>query len=245
MANIKVIRHVPNVLTVVRLVLVPVFLVLLLANPHDLDWRLVTTLVFTFAVLTDLFDGKIARKYEVVSDFGKLWDPIADKAITGAAFIGLSVLGELEWWVTVLILVREWGITWMRVLMLRYEVMAAAQGGKWKTFLQCVALVCYLLYLPAMPPVLQWTGWVTMYAALALTLVTGALYVRDALRLKAAAQRPGDGDDSSDRTATVPSSGGGMSEAASSVGTTNASFSGELSDARADSDADAELEAGT
>jgi CDP-diacylglycerol--glycerol-3-phosphate 3-phosphatidyltransferase len=185
-----VLKHVPNVLTVARLVLVPVFLALLFLAPHDPLGRLAATTVFTAAVLTDLFDGKIARKYDIVSDFGKLWDPIADKAITGAAFIGLSILGELWWWVTALILVREWGITWMRVAMLKYQVMAAAMGGKWKTMLQCIALVILLLYPPGLPfgepwnTAILWTGWAVMGAATALTVVTGLLYVRDALRLK-------------------------------------------------------------
>ncbi|MDR3069832.1 MAG: CDP-diacylglycerol--glycerol-3-phosphate 3-phosphatidyltransferase [Propionibacteriaceae bacterium] len=183
------IKHVPNVLTVIRLILVPVFLAILFVGPHEQNWRIGATVLFIVAVLTDLFDGKIARRYNVVSDFGKIWDPIADKAITGAAFIGLSILGELPWWVTVLILVREWGITWMRVVMLKYKVMAAAAGGKLKTFLQCVALSMFLLYLPAFPDWFGWIAWAIMFAAFALTVITGLMYVRDALRLKTQAQR--------------------------------------------------------
>ncbi|MDR1791168.1 MAG: CDP-diacylglycerol--glycerol-3-phosphate 3-phosphatidyltransferase [Propionibacteriaceae bacterium] len=190
------IKHIPNVLTVFRLVLVPVFLVFLFIAPHDQLWRLGATLVFVVAVLTDLFDGQIARKYEVVSDFGKLWDPIADKAITGAAFIGLSILGELWWWVTILILIREWGITIMRVVMLKYQVMAAALGGKWKTMLQCIALTILLLYPLGLPfgPVIDWiiasVGWIIMGIALIFTVVTGGMYVRDALKLKREAAQP-------------------------------------------------------
>ena len=107
-----------NGLTLLRLVLVPVFAWILLSHPHDLWWRLGSTALFGLAIATDALDGRIARKYNLITDFGKLWDSIADKALTGMAFIGLSILGELPWWITVLVLAREWGITWMRVAML-------------------------------------------------------------------------------------------------------------------------------
>jgi len=183
----------PNALTVLRLVLVPVFVLLLFLHPQEFTWRLGATACFVVAILTDLFDGKIARRYGLVSDFGKIWDPIADKALTGAAFISLSVLAELPWWVTVIILVREWGITWMRVAMLKYEVMAAAAGGKLKTVLQSVALIMFLPY--PMPPLQSllpfWflLSWLVMGAAFVLTVVTGGMYVRDAWRLRAEAIR--------------------------------------------------------
>ena len=187
----------PNALTVLRLVLVPVFVALLFWRPDDFGWRLAATLAFGVAILTDLFDGKIARRYDLVSDFGKLWDPIADKALTGAAFISLSILDELPWWVTVLILVREWGITWMRVQMLKYEVMAAAAGGKLKTLLQSIALLMFLPYpIPAVRELLPfwfWLAWLVMGAAVVLTVVTGLMYVRDALRLRAEAVAKGSG----------------------------------------------------
>ena len=185
----------PNALTVLRLVLVPVFVWLLFAAPTSFSWRLAATLVFGVAILTDLFDGRLARKYALVSDFGKIWDPIADKALTGAAFIGLSILGELPWWVTAIILVREWGITWMRVQMLKYEVMAAAPGGKLKTVLQSVALLMFLPYpigLTAQPfPFWFWLAWLMMGAAFILTVVTGLQYVVAAWRLRAAALAAG------------------------------------------------------
>lgn len=181
----------PNALTVLRLALVPVFVWLLFAGPASLPWRLAATVVFGLAILTDLFDGRLARKYGLVSDFGKIWDPIADKALTGAAFIGLSILGELPWWVTVIILVREWGITWMRVQMLKYEVMAAAPGGKLKTVLQAVALLMFLPYpiwQAAAPfPFWFWLAWLVMGAAFVLTVVTGVQYLVAAWRLRAEA----------------------------------------------------------
>ena len=176
--------NLPNALTVLRLVLVPVFLWLLFAQPLSLAWRLAATGVFVIAIVTDAFDGRIARKYDLITDFGKIWDPIADKALTGAAFIGLSVLGELPWWITLVILVREWGITWMRVGMLKYGVMSANRGGKLKTVLQSIALILFLPGLPLLPTWLQWIAWAVMIAALVLTVVTGLDYVREALALR-------------------------------------------------------------
>ena len=184
--------NLPNALTVLRLVLVPVFVVLLFIDPSSLVWRLAATVAFGVAILTDYFDGRLARKHNLISDFGKIWDPIADKALTGAAFISLSILGELPWWVTILILIREWGITWMRVIMLRYEVMAAAAGGKLKTLLQSIALLMFLPYniwsTVAVLPFWFWLGWLVMGTAFVLTVVTGVMYIFDALRLRAAAQ---------------------------------------------------------
>ncbi|MCB0911654.1 MAG: CDP-diacylglycerol--glycerol-3-phosphate 3-phosphatidyltransferase [Propionibacteriaceae bacterium] len=199
-ADVGVPAWLPNALTVLRLILVPVFLVLLFWHPEEFAWRLAATVAFGVAILTDLFDGKIARRYNLVSDFGKIWDPIADKALTGAAFISLSILGELPWWITIIILVREWGITWMRAAMLKYEVMAAAAGGKLKTVLQSIALIMFLPYpMPKVQELLPfwfWLAWLVMGAAFVLTLVTGVMYVRDALRLKAEATAKGKGDQS-------------------------------------------------
>ncbi len=190
--------NLPNALTILRLVLVPVFVVLLFIDPPSFAWRMAATVAFGVAILTDYFDGQLARKHNLISDFGKLWDPIADKALTGAAFISLSILGELPWWVTVLILIREWGITWMRVIMLRYEVMAAAAGGKLKTLLQSIALLMFLPYsiwaTEAVLPFWFWLAWLVMGAAFVLTVVTGVMYVFDALRLRAAATAGKDRD---------------------------------------------------
>lgn len=173
-----------NGLTLLRLVLVPVFAWILLSHPHDLWWRLGSTALFGLAIATDALDGRIARKYNLITDFGKLWDSIADKALTGMAFIGLSILGELPWWITVLVLAREWGITWMRVAMLKYGVMAANAGGKLKTVLQSIALLLFLPGLPLMPVWLQWIAWLAMAAAVLLTVVTALPYIREAIELR-------------------------------------------------------------
>lgn len=176
--------NLPNALTVLRLALVPLFVWLLFAHPQEVGWRLGATAVFLIAIVTDAFDGRIARARNLITNFGKIWDPIADKALTGAAFLGLSILGELPWWVTVIILLREWGITWMRIAMLKYGVMSAKAGGKLKTILQSIALLLYLPYLPAMPVFVQWLAWLTMAAAFVLTVISGAQYVRDAYVLR-------------------------------------------------------------
>ena len=173
--------NVPNALTTVRLVLVPVFAWMLLAHPAEPGWRASTTAVFALAIATDFVDGYLARKHNLVTAFGKLADPIADKALTGMAFIGLSILGELWWWVTIVILVREWGITLLRFVMLRYGVMAAGRGGKIKTVLQSVALILYLLPLPGWAEPI---AWVVMAAAFVVTVLTGLDYVREAIQLR-------------------------------------------------------------
>src|ERR687897_3284227 len=133
--------NVPNALTALRILLVPVFGWMLLAHPDEAGWRLATAGTFIAAILTDLLDGYLARKHNLVTPFGKLADPIADKALTGMAFVGLSIIGELWWWVTIVVLVREWGITLMRVWLIRTGVvMPAGQGGKLKTTVQTLAL---------------------------------------------------------------------------------------------------------
>ncbi len=176
--------NVPNALTALRIVAVPLFAWMLLAHPDEAGWRLATTGVFVGAILTDFVDGYLARKHNLITPFGKLADPIADKALTGMAFIGLSIINELSWWVTITILVREWGITIMRFFMLRYGVMAAGRGGKIKTVLQSVAVGLYLLPLPDRAHPIEV---VVMLAALLVTVLTGLDYVRDAVRLRRAA----------------------------------------------------------
>ena len=177
--------NVPNVLTVIRMIMVPIYVVLMFVGPEDFTWRLAATLVFVVAMLTDLADGHIARKYNLITDFGKIWDPIADKALTGAAFITLSILGELPWYFTVVILLREWGITWVREALKKYgTVMAANKGGKAKTLTQTLALILFNLNLDFLPAPLQVVAWVLMWAALILTVITGVDYLRHAWRIR-------------------------------------------------------------
>ena len=176
--------NLPNLLTGLRMVLVPVFAWVLLVYPQDEVMRWVATAIFLVAIATDAIDGKIARKYNLVTTFGKLWDPIADKALTGMAFVGLSVLAELPWWITIVILVREWGITVLRWGILKYGVMAANSGGKLKTLTQSVALTMFLPGLQFMPVWWDWIAWAFMIAGLALTVWTGVVYLIEAQKLR-------------------------------------------------------------
>jgi CDP-diacylglycerol--glycerol-3-phosphate 3-phosphatidyltransferase len=175
--------NIANILTVTRLVLVPVFLLALFAGDNtSIGWRMVAFLVFAVGSITDFIDGHLARKYGLVTDFGKVVDPIADKALTGAALVGLSVLGELPWWVTLTIAGREILVTLLRFWVIRYGVIAASYGGKVKTFAQIIAIGLYLLPLPAALNPVLWAG---MGIALGLTVITGVDYVVKALRLRA------------------------------------------------------------
>ncbi len=179
--------NVANALTILRLVLVPVFLVLLFHDDgHDDAWRVLAFLAFAVASVTDRIDGEIARKRGLVTDFGKIADPIADKALIGAALIGLSLLGDLPWWVTVVVLVREIGVTLLRFFVIRHGVMAASRGGKVKTLLQAVGIG--LLILP-LGGVLHAVALLVMYVAVVVTVVTGIDYVQRALRLRQTSDR--------------------------------------------------------
>lgn len=178
--------NVANLLTLSRLALVPVFLLALFdGDGHDVWWRSVATALFALASLTDQVDGWVARRYDLVTDFGKIADPIADKALIGAALIGLSLLGELAWWATIVIAVREAGVTLLRFWVIRYGVIPASRGGKAKTLAQIAAIVVYLLPLPAEVTTLKW---VLLGVALVLTVVTGVDYVVRAVRLRATAR---------------------------------------------------------
>lgn len=174
------IANVANVLTGIRIVLVPVFLAaLFVGDGHESYWRTTAFVVFAIAVITDRFDGAVARSYDMVTEFGKLADPIADKALIGAALIGLSLLGDLPWWVTAVILVREIGVTVLRFAVIRGGVIPASRGGKLKTLVQAVAIGLFVLPLEG-----QWiTGaWAFMWAAIVLTVVTGVDYLVTAVR---------------------------------------------------------------
>ncbi|MFF7474276.1 CDP-diacylglycerol--glycerol-3-phosphate 3-phosphatidyltransferase [Streptomyces sp. NPDC008092] len=174
--------NVANLLTMLRLVLVPGFVALMLAGGgYDPAWRSLAWAAFAIAMITDLFDGHLARTYNLVTDFGKIADPIADKAIMGAALICLSGLGDLPWWVTIVILARELGITLMRFVVIRYGVIPASRGGKLKTLTQGVAVGMYVLALTGWLATLRF--WV-MAAAVVLTVVTGLDYVRQAIVLR-------------------------------------------------------------
>jgi CDP-diacylglycerol--glycerol-3-phosphate 3-phosphatidyltransferase len=168
----------------VRLLLVPGFVLLMFAEGgHDAGWRSLAWAAFTVAMITDLLDGELARRRNIVTDFGKIADPIADKAIMGAALICLSALDDLPWWVTVTILARELGITLLRFWVIRHGILPAGRGGKLKTLTQVIAVGMYILPLTGAFATLRW--WV-MALAVVLTVVTGLDYVRQAIVLRRA-----------------------------------------------------------
>jgi CDP-diacylglycerol--glycerol-3-phosphate 3-phosphatidyltransferase len=179
--------NIANALTVFRLVLVPLFVLALFADGgHQVGWRWAAWGVFAVASYTDRIDGQLARSRNLVTSFGKLVDPIADKALIGAALIGLSLLDELPWWITVLVLVREVGVTLLRFWVIRHGVIPASRGGKLKAFLQAVAIGLYVL------PLSGWLGTgraVVMAVALVVTVVTGIDYVARALTLRQTSER--------------------------------------------------------
>ena len=176
-----------NALTVVRIVLVPVFLGLVVASEmNDPDWRIAACLAFCVASATDFADGWIARRWHLVTSFGKVADPIADKALTGTALVLLSAYGPLSWWVTAAILIREWGVTALRFWVIRYGIIPASRGGKLKTGLQIVAIAWYLW---PVPEPFHLIGVVLMAGALVVTVVTGVDYVLQALKLRRDARR--------------------------------------------------------
>ena len=184
--------NLPNALTVLRLLLVPVFIILGLQQSWPALWA--SFVLFAIAAITDRFDGELARSWGQITDFGRIADPIADKALTLCGFGLLSYQGFLPWWLTILIAVRELGITAMRAFFLRRGVVVSAnQAGKFKTFMQMVALGTLLIpwaHFVAMREVNE--GWVVMLIrlgqifagiALALTLYSGVMYVIDGVRL--------------------------------------------------------------
>ncbi|MEU7135806.1 CDP-diacylglycerol--glycerol-3-phosphate 3-phosphatidyltransferase [Streptomyces sp. NPDC046261] len=176
--------NIANILTMVRLLLVPGFVLLMLHNGgYDPAWRSFAWAAFAVAMITDLFDGHLARAYNLVTDFGKIADPIADKAIMGAALICLSALDDLPWWVTGVILFREIGITLMRFWVIRHGVIPASRGGKMKTLAQGVGVGMYILALTG--PLATLRFWV-MAVAVALTVLTGLDYVKQAVQMRRA-----------------------------------------------------------
>ena len=177
--------NIANIITVVRILLAPLFVWMLLADNGELGaLRYAAAALFVFAIVTDALDGYLARSRNLVTDLGKILDPIADKALTGAALVVLSVLRELPWWVTALVLLREVGITVYRFAVLSKRVIPASKGGKLKTVLQSVAITLALAPLPALLG--EWVNGVNiafMAAAFVVTILTGVQYLIDDRRL--------------------------------------------------------------
>ena len=176
--------NIANIITVVRILLAPLFIWMLLADNGELGaLRYAAAALFVIAIVTDSLDGHLARSRNLVTDLGKILDPIADKVLVGAALVALSLLGELWWWVTIVILVREFGITIYRFAALRNRVIAADWSGKIKTVVQAVAVS--LLLFPFWVQLGEWyhvVGWVLIGVALALTVCSGIDFLLKAWR---------------------------------------------------------------
>lgn len=176
--------NIANIITVARILLAPVFVVLLLADDGEygvLRWA--AAFLFIIAIATDGVDGSLARSRNLVTNVGIILDPIADKVLTGAALVMLSILGELWWWVTIVILVRELGITAFRFAVLRSRVVPASRGGKLKTIAQSIAISLFLVPLfTVLGDWVLWVNWAAMAIALVLTVVTGFDYLFQAWR---------------------------------------------------------------
>lgn len=179
--------NVPNALTTLRIVMVPFFGYALLHDGGDsLGWRWLAYGLFVVAMITDKVDGDLARKLNLITNFGKIADPIADKAITGMAFVGLSIIYPVMWWITVPVLIREWGVTFARLSIAKQVVMPANRSGKVKTMAQALALgglVAPFHYLPDgwdLPgEIIWWIAIALMAVAVVLTMTSGIEFARD------------------------------------------------------------------
>jgi len=178
--------NVANIITVVRILLAPVFVYLLLLDGGEMGaTRWVAALLFIFAIATDGIDGHIARSRNLITDLGVLLDPIADKILTLSALVVLSILGELWWWVTIIIVVRELGITVWRLVVVTKVVVPASKTGKLKTLAQAVAISLFLLpFATVFGDWVLWINWVVMAVAFALTVYSGIEYLVQARSAK-------------------------------------------------------------
>jgi CDP-diacylglycerol--glycerol-3-phosphate 3-phosphatidyltransferase len=190
--------NIANIVTVIRILLVPVFIWLLFLDNHaDGVWRYVATALFVLAIATDGVDGHLARGRNLITNVGIILDPIADKLLIGGALVSLSILGDLWWWVTIVILVRELGITVFRFIVIRKRVIPASKGGKLKTVLQSIAIALFLAPLqslfsawPVAVTVINWFDWIVMGIALVLTVYSGIDYLWQAWKVRSTEEIP-------------------------------------------------------
>jgi CDP-diacylglycerol--glycerol-3-phosphate 3-phosphatidyltransferase len=176
--------NIANILTMARCVMVPVFIVVAVLYPDSIGGRIVVAAIFVVAMFTDFLDGHLARSRNLITDFGKIVDPIADKGMTGAAFVILSIWDYIPWWMTILILVREFGITIMRFTILKYGALPANLAGKAKTMMQSIAATFCLLPFELWWGPAKWIGIGLVTIAFVLTVWSGLVNLKDGLRLR-------------------------------------------------------------
>ncbi|WP_309619974.1 CDP-diacylglycerol--glycerol-3-phosphate 3-phosphatidyltransferase [Salinibacterium sp.] len=183
------IANIANIVTVARILLAPIFIWMLLSDDGSYGVvRYLAAALFIFAIVTDTVDGHLARGRNLITDLGIILDPIADKLLIGGALVALSILGEFPWWITLVILLREFGITIFRFAVLSHVVIPASRGGKLKTVVQAVAIALFLVA-PwiFLGPWAGWVSWTVMAFAIALTLYTGVEYLVQAWRRRSSA----------------------------------------------------------
>jgi len=172
--------NLPNALTIFRILALPFCAYALFKNGGEDDsWRIIAFTLFFIVGLSDILDGKIARSRNQITEFGKLLDPIADKAMLATASIGASLLGMLSWWVTAIFLIREVAVTILRFAVIKKGVIPASKGAKVKTFFQSFGVGFYILPLPSY---LNLPRDIFMAVAIYLTISTGVTYFRKALK---------------------------------------------------------------
>lgn len=172
--------NLPNILTIGRILALPFCAWALFKNGgNDPDWQIIAWCMFFVVGMTDVLDGRIARKRNQISSFGTLLDPIADKAFIATALIGLSILERMPWWVTIVILAREVGITILRFAVIKRGIIAASKGGKIKSLLQNFSVGFYMLPLPEY---LFLPRDLLLGVAIILTMTSGYEYLRDVIK---------------------------------------------------------------
>lgn len=163
--------NLPNKLTVCRVILIPFFVFFLLFDPASVSFKWIALGIFVIASLTDMLDGKIARKYNLITDFGKFMDPLADKLLVCSAMIGLIELGRIPSWIVIIIIAREFVISGFRLIASdNGRVIAASYWGKFKTTFQMIMVI--LMIADIQNNVFYMLTQVIMWIALALTIIS-------------------------------------------------------------------------
>ncbi|CAN1645070.1 PgsA Phosphatidylglycerophosphate synthase [Candidatus Nanopelagicaceae bacterium] len=166
----------PNTLTLTRILLIPTGVYTLFYDGGDNStFQLISYAIFFTLGMTDIVDGRWARHSNRITPLGTFLDPVADKALIGAAMISLSILDRFPWWITILILTREIGITLFRLLVIKNGVIPASKGGKIKTLTQNFGVGFFILPLPAW---LDWFKYGFISVAIILTITSAYDYLR-------------------------------------------------------------------